>query len=92
MRFNLGEGLAKKEENFAEEIAKATGGQWGAVLYDKSDEFCNFLIRQGRLALCLLNVLMKSRSCFLSGVVGLFLQQASGDLQLYSLALWDYIA
>ena len=26
-RYTLGEGLAKKEENFAEEIAKATGGQ-----------------------------------------------------------------
>lgn len=25
-RFNLGEGLAKKEDNFAEEVAKATGG------------------------------------------------------------------
>ena len=25
VRYNLGEGLQKKEENFAEEIAKATG-------------------------------------------------------------------
>ena len=25
VRFNLGEGLAKKDDNFAEEVAKATG-------------------------------------------------------------------
>lgn len=27
VRFNLGEGLAKKEDNFAEEVAKFTGKQ-----------------------------------------------------------------